>query len=96
MAINSSLNLDATINPDFSQVDVDRQIINLDRFDVLLPERTGFLLENSDLFANMGLQNIATPFVSRRIGLTADGGALPIVAGLRLTGNLNPGLRLGS
>ena len=95
MAINSSLNLDATVNPDFSQVDVDRQIINLDRFDVLLPERRTFFLENSDLFANMGLQNIATPFVSRRIGLTTDGGALPIVGGLRLTGNLNPGLRIG-
>src|SRR6185295_17273750 len=59
IAINSSLNLDATINPDFSQVDVDRQIINLDRFDVLLPERRTFFLENSDLFTNVGLQNIA-------------------------------------
>lgn len=95
VAVNSSLNLDATINPDFSQVDVDRQIINLDRFDVLLPERRTFFLENSDLFANMGLQNIAIPFVSRRIGLTGDGSVVPIVAGLRLTGNLNPGLRIG-
>jgi uncharacterized protein DUF5916/cellulose/xylan binding protein with CBM9 domain len=95
MAINSSLNLDATINPDFSQVDVDRQIINFDRFDVLLPERRTFFLENNDLFANMGLQNIATPFVSRRIGLTGDGGVVPIIAGLRLTGNLDPRLRIG-
>ena len=95
IAINSSLNLDATINPDFSQVDVDRQIINLDRFDVLLPERRTFFLENSDLFANIGLPNIATPFVSRRIGLTSDGGVVPIVAGLRLTGNLTPRVRIG-
>ena len=95
VAITSSLNLDATVNPDFSQVDVDRQIINLDRFDVLLPERRTFFLENSDLFANMGLPNIATPFVSRRIGLTSDGGVVPIVAGLRLTGNLNPRIRIG-
>jgi hypothetical protein len=42
IAVNSSLNLDATINPDFSQVDVDRQIINLDRFNILLPERRPF------------------------------------------------------
>jgi len=95
IAINSSLNLDATINPDFSQVDVDRQIINLDRFDVLLPERRTFFLENSDLFASMALPNVATPFVSRRIGLTSDGAVVPIVAGLRLTGNLNPRLRIG-
>jgi Domain of unknown function (DUF5916)/Carbohydrate family 9 binding domain-like len=95
IAINSSLNLDATVNPDFSQIDVDRQIINLDRFNVLLPERRTFFLENSDLFANMGLRNTASPFVSRQIGLTDDGRVVPIIAGLRLTGNLNPALRIG-
>ena len=95
IAINSSLNLDATINPDFSQVDVDRQIINLDRFNVLLPERRTFFLENSDLFSSMGIPNAATPFVSRKIGLTEDGRVVPIVAGLRLTGNINPSLRIG-
>ncbi len=95
LAINSSLNLDATINPDFSQIDVDRQIINLDRYDVLLPERRTFFLENNNLFSNMGLENTAVPFVSRRIGLTDDGRIVPIIAGLRLTGNLNPALRIG-
>jgi len=95
IAITSSLNLDATINPDFSQVDVDRQIINLDRFSVLLPERRTFFLENSDLFSNMGLTNAVSPFVSRQIGLTSDGRVIPIIAGLRLTGNLNPALRIG-
>jgi hypothetical protein len=94
IALNSSLNLDATINPDFSQVDVDRQFINLDRFNVLLPERRTFFLENSDLFS-MGLENTAIPFVSRRIGLTDDGRIVPIIAGVRLTGNLNPSLRIG-
>ena len=95
IALSSSLNLDATINPDFSQVDVDRQIINLDRFNVLLPERRTFFLENSDLFASVGSTSTATPFVSRRIGLTDDGRVIPIIAGLRLTGNLNPSLRVG-
>jgi Domain of unknown function (DUF5916)/Carbohydrate family 9 binding domain-like len=95
IALNSSLNLDATINPDFSQVDVDRQIINLDRFNVLLPERRTFFLENSDLFASVGSTSTATPFVSRRIGLTDDGRVIPIIGGIRLTGNLNPSLRIG-
>jgi len=95
IAITSSLNLDATINPDFSQVDVDKQIINLDRFDVLLPERRTFFLENSDLFSNMGIPNTATPFVSRKIGLTEDGKVVPIIAGLRLTGNIDPAFRIG-
>ena len=66
IAINSSLNLDGTINPDFSQVDVDRQIINLDRFNVLLPERRTFFLENNDLFSNMGLQNTTGQKLSRK------------------------------
>ena len=95
IALTSSLNLDATFNPDFSQVDVDREIINLDRFNILLPERRTFFLENSDLFSNIGLENTASPFVSRRIGLTEDGRIIPIIAGLRLTGNLNPALRIG-
>ena len=94
IALSSSLNLDATINPDFSQVDVDRQIINLERFNVLLPERRTFFLENSDLFSNMGLAD-AAPFVSRKIGLTDDGRVVPIIAGLRLTGNVDPSFRIG-
>ncbi|HET9825912.1 MAG TPA: DUF5916 domain-containing protein [Chitinophagaceae bacterium] len=95
IAVNSALNLDATINPDFSQVDVDRQIINLDRFNVLLPERRTFFLENSDLFARFGSTSTATPFVSRRVGLTDDGRVIPLLGGLRITGNLNPSLRIG-
>ena len=77
-------------------MDVDRQIINLDRFNVLLPERRTFFLENSDLFSNLGLENTASPFVSRTIGLTPDGRVVPIIAGLRLTGNINPSLRIGA
>ena len=95
VALNSSLNFDATFNPDFSQVDVDRQVINLDRYSVLLPERRTFFLENSDLFSDIGLPNAATPFVSRQVGLTADGRVVPIISGLRLTGNLNPSFRMG-
>ena len=48
VAITSSLNLDLTINPDFSQVDVDEQVTNLNTFNVRFPERRLFFLENSD------------------------------------------------
>jgi Domain of unknown function (DUF5916)/Carbohydrate family 9 binding domain-like len=95
VALTASMNMDLTINPDFSQVDVDRQIINLNRFSILLPERRTFFLENSDLFSNRGLVNEATPFVSRKIGLTDDGRAVPIIAGARVSGSINPGLRIG-
>ncbi len=88
-AISSSLNLDLTINPDFSQVEVDRQITNLDRFELFFPEKRQFFLENADLFANYGYSTVR-PFFSRRIGLD-----VPIHAGVRLSGNLNEKWRIG-
>lgn len=89
IAVTSSLNLDATVNPDFSQVEVDRQVTNLDRFELFFPERRQFFLENSDLFNNLGLSNLR-PFFSRRIGLNA-----PIHAGARLSGRIDKNWRIG-
>ena len=37
VAVTSSLNLDLTVNPDFSQVEVDRHVTNLDRFELFFP-----------------------------------------------------------
>ena len=88
-ALSSSLNLDLTINPDFSQVEVDQQIANLDRFELFYPEKRQFFLENADLFANYGYKSIR-PFFSRRIGLD-----VPIHAGARVSGNLNEDWRIG-
>jgi hypothetical protein len=90
IAVTSSLNLDLTVNPDFSQVDVDRQVTNLDRFELFFPERRQFFLENGDLFANFGYATIR-PFFSRRIGLGA-----PIRFGARLSGKLNRNWRIGA
>jgi hypothetical protein len=58
VALNSSLNLDLTVNPDFSQVEVDQQVTNLTRFNIFLPERRNFFLENSDLFSEFGIPPI--------------------------------------
>ncbi len=88
-ALTSSLNLDLTINPDFSQVEVDQQIVNLDRFELFYPEKRQFFLENADLFANFGYSAIR-PFFSRRIGLE-----VPIKAGVRVSGNINENWRMG-
>lgn len=89
VAVTSSLNLDLTVNPDFSQVEVDRQVTNLDRFELFFPERRQFFLENADLFANFGYASIR-PFFSRRIGL-----GTPIEYGLRLSGKLDKNWRIG-
>ncbi len=87
--LSTSMNLDLTVNPDYSQVDVDTQQTNLDRFELFFPEKRRFFLENSDLFASLGAENLR-PFFSRRIGLDrrVDGGA-------RLSGNLGDNWRLG-
>jgi Domain of unknown function (DUF5916)/Carbohydrate family 9 binding domain-like len=90
IGLTSSLNLDLTVNPDFSQVEVDVQQTNLDRFELFFPERRQFFLENGDLFNNFGYGNIR-PFFSRRVGLDA-----PIFYGGRVSGNVNKNLRIGA
>ncbi len=98
-AVTSGLNLDVTVNPDFSQVEVDQQVTNLDRFEIFFPERRQFFLENADLFASYGNQG-TRPFFSRRIGVarnesTGQNVQNPIPIGARLSGKVNQNLRLG-
>ncbi len=87
--LSTSLNLDVTVNPDYSQVEEDRQVTNLDRFEISFPERRQFFLENSDLFAGLG-NSSARPFFSRRVGLS-----VPVYGGMRLSGNLGDKWRIG-
>lgn len=98
VGITSGLNLDVTINPDFSQVEVDRQITNLDRFEIFFPERRQFFIENADLFGSFGFASI-NPFFSRRIGVgkNSDGSTVQnrIYGGLRLSGKINKDTRVG-
>ncbi len=61
--ISSDLVLDATINPDFGQVELDRPVLNLSSFETFYEEKRPFFLEGANLFS--------TPFelfYSRRIG----------------------------
>jgi len=91
VAVTPSLNLDLTVNPDFSQVEVDQQVINLTQFEFGFPERRQFFLENNDLFEQPGFPD-TRPFFSRRIGLARDTSNLlqkvPILYGARLSGKL--------
>jgi hypothetical protein len=93
VALTSSLNLDLTVNPDFSNVAVDQQQTNLTQFSLFFPEQRPFFLENSDLFSNYGTWGV-NPFFSRRIGLN-DGSTVPISFGARVSGNLTKKLRIG-
>jgi hypothetical protein len=100
VAIGNSMNLDITVNPDFSNVEVDDIVTNLTRFEVLLPEKRQFFIDNSDLFGSFGsIYRDATPFFSRRIGIARDtlGNLIQnqILGGVRLSGKLNQDWRLG-
>ena len=99
ISIGNGMNLDLTLNPDFSQVEVDDQIVNLTRFEINLPEKRQFFIQNSDLFASLGDSRDSRTFFSRRIGVAKDkdGNTIEnrIVAGLRLSGKITDNLRLG-
>jgi hypothetical protein len=99
IAITPSMNLDLTFNPDFSQVDVDQQVVNLTRFEYQFPERRQFFLENSDLVSNAGFPPTRL-FFSRRIGLTTDTAGLitriPIAYGARLSGSISKKWRMSA
>jgi len=65
--VSSNMTLDATVNPDFGQVEVDPAVINLTAFETFFPERRPFFVEGSELF-NFGTDGTNSVFYSRRIG----------------------------
>ncbi|MCK5351227.1 carbohydrate binding family 9 domain-containing protein, partial [bacterium] len=96
-SLTAGLTLDLTYNTDFSQVEVDTQQINLTRFSLFFPEKRDFFLENATLFRmgdvpserGSGTRSEETQlFYSRRIGLSSDGQALPLLGGARLSGQI--------
>lgn len=97
IGLSPSLNLDLAVNPDFSQVEVDQQVINLTRFEFRFPERRQLFLENSDLFSRAGLPE-ARIFFSRRVGLVRDSSGLyqriPILYGARVSGSISKDWRM--
>lgn len=99
------MTLDLTVNTDFSQVEVDREQVNLTRFSLFFPERRDFFLENEGTFAfsDISIRNYRTGssstrfrlFNSRRIGLSDTREALPIGGGARLTGRIGDRFEVG-
>ncbi len=83
-SITSNLTLDATVNPDFAQVEADNVQINLTRFSLFFPEKREFFLERAGLF-DFGDARETVVFFSRRIGIDND-----IAGGARLTGQAGP------
>jgi hypothetical protein len=65
--VTSDLTLDATVNPDFGQVEVDPAVINLSAFETFFQERRPFFIEGADIF-RFGTGGANQVFYSRRIG----------------------------
>jgi hypothetical protein len=71
--LTSDLTLNATVNPDFGQVEVDPAVVNLTAFETFFPEKRPFFVEGADVFRFGGIRannsfNFPTFFFSRRIG----------------------------
>jgi hypothetical protein len=78
--LSSALTLDATINPDFGQVEVDPAVVNLSAFETFFQEKRPFFVEGSGLFGfgdfscyNCSNVSSMSLFYSRRIGRSPQG-----------------------
>ncbi len=103
--LTPSLTLSVAVNPDFGQVELDPTIVNLTNYEVYLPEKRPFFVEDADLF-----KTPLSIFYSRRVGAappipdptTPDGtvvqtaGISPILFAAKLTGRAGQAWRLGA
>jgi hypothetical protein len=73
--ITRNFTLDATVNPDFGQVEVDQAVLNLTVFETRYPEKRPFFVEGSQLFTfGAAVDNTYLPlFFSRRVGKRPSG-----------------------
>jgi hypothetical protein len=101
--INESFTIDMSLIPDFSQVRLDDQILNLSAFEVRFDENRPFFTEGTELFNKNGL------FYSRRVGQSNGSvqtiteydvvksipGAAPLINASKLSGRTNKGMGIG-
>ncbi|MEO8879030.1 MAG: DUF5916 domain-containing protein, partial [Gemmatimonadaceae bacterium] len=106
--VTSNFTLDATVNPDFGQVEADPAVINLSAFETFYQEKRPFFIEGSGIFRfNLQCHSGACSglFYSRRIGRapeitdTSTTAQLPtrtsIIGAAKLTGRTQHGLSVG-
>ncbi len=98
--LTSNITIDATINPDFGQVEADPAVLNLSAFEVRFDERRPFFLEGGSLFrCNGPCEGI---FYTRRMGRAPQLASSPrdprsstIQAAVKVTGRLEGGMQFG-
>lgn len=90
--ITPQTTFNATVYPDFAQIESDPFTLNLGRYPTYLSERRPFFIEGRDIFrmasfGDMGFFQQLDLFYSRRIGKSLNGSAIPIITGMKLTHN---------
>jgi hypothetical protein len=109
--VTSNITIDATVNPDFGQVEADPAVVNLSAFETFFQERRPFFIEGTGTFqfdVNCNIVNCSGEglFYSRRIGrepqLLGEYGeddsptATRILGAAKITGRLPGGLTIGA
>ena len=102
--ISSNFSLDATVNPDFGQVEADPSYINLTAYEIYLQEKRPFFVEGANIYRfSIGGGSL---FYSRRIGRSPRGipddaayvdvpDNTPITLAFKLTGKSEKGWSVG-
>jgi hypothetical protein len=92
--LTSGLQLNATLNPDFGQVESDQIILNLSNQEAFFPEKRPFFFQGTEVFQTVSAGVDDPPaqalFYSRRIGLDT-----PILGALKVTGEVGSRLQVG-
>jgi hypothetical protein len=107
--VTSNITLDATLNPDFGQVEMDPAVINLTAFETRFDEKRPFFIEGAEIFRfGDGAGRDAQLLYSRRIGRTPQGpvpgaalyadvpNATMILGAVKLTGKTAGGWSVGA
>src|SRR3989442_908878 len=109
--ITSNITVDATVNPDFGQVEADPSVVNLTSFETFFQEPRPFFVEGTGIFnfsVNCNIVNCSGEglFYSRRVGRdpqlrglygdAASPNASRILGAARITGRLPGGLTIGA
>jgi hypothetical protein len=108
MGLGPNLTLNATVLPDFGQVEADPADVNLSAFETVFTERRPFFTEGDEALTGLAQNFILRPvyFYSRRIGAPPRGSTsgdfveqpsnTTILTAAKITGRLKSGLSIGA
>ncbi|WP_116808043.1 DUF5916 domain-containing protein [Steroidobacter cummioxidans] len=87
---NGQLQLSATVNPDFGQVEADELVVNFDATEIFISDKRPFFTENQGIFEFTTPSDFSQILYTRRIGGPADDGqgSADITGAVKLNGSI--------